>query len=188
MEITMNRDEFLKVYWKQYRLLERDLIQTDDYVSIDKDNYTTFSSQYTKLLLTTCSEMDSIAEQLCGIHEGKIPFGIRNKLDVLIEEYPNLKKYRVNTKYPYDIKNITPMVKFDDSVSDWWQAYNDIKHRRMEANEAGRYNYTKANLKNVLHAMVALYILNRKLYDSLEDVGKPGEALISNLFDDELML
>ena len=49
----MNRDEFLKVYWKQYRLLERDLIQTDDYVSIDKDNYTTFSSQYTKLLLTT---------------------------------------------------------------------------------------------------------------------------------------
>ncbi len=70
MEITMNRDEFLKVYWKQYRLLERDLIQTDDYVSIDKDNYTTFSSQYTKLLLTTCSEMDSIAEQLLYNYTG----------------------------------------------------------------------------------------------------------------------
>ena len=185
----MNKDEFIKVYWKQYRLLERDLIQTDDYVSIEKDNYNTFSSQYTKLLLTTCSEMDSIAEILCGMHENKIPFGIKNKLDLLIEEYPNLKKYRVNTKYPYDIKNIAPMVKFDDSVSDWWQAYNDIKHRRMETNEAGRYNYTKANLKNVLYAMAALYILNRKLYESLKEDGKAGEGvLISNLFDDELIL
>ena len=110
-------------------------------------------------------------------------------LDVLVEKYPNLRKYRVNMKYPYDIKNITPMVKFADSVSDWWQAYNDIKHRRAEVNEAGRYNYTKANLKNVLYAMAALYILNRKFYDSLEDVVKPGEeVLISNLFEGELML
>jgi hypothetical protein len=185
----MTKDEFLKVYWKQYRLLERDFIQTDDYVSIDKDNYNTFSNQYIKLLLTTCSEMDSIAELLCGIYKVKIPFGIKNKLDVLVEKYPNLRKYRVNMKYPYDIKNITPMVKFADSVSDWWQAYNDIKHRRAEVNEAGRYNYTKANLKNVLYAMAALYILNRKFYDSLEDVVKPGEeVLISNLFEGELML
>lgn len=185
----MNREEFLKVYWKQYLLLERDLIQTDDYVSIDKDNYNTFSNQYTKLLLTVCSEMDSIAEILCGMSQKKIPFGIKNKLDVLFEEYPNLKNYRVNTKYPYDIKNIAPMVKFSDSLSDWWQAYNDIKHRRMCRNEAGRYNYTKANLKNVLFAMAALFILNNKLYDGLEDDGKFGEdALISNLFEGVLML
>lgn len=185
----MDKDEFLKVYWKQYRLLERDLIQTDDYVSIDRDNYNTFSTQYTKLLLTICSEMDSIAELLCGIYEEKIPFGIKNKLDVLIKQYPNLNKYRVNTRYPYDIMNIAPMVKFSDSVSDWWQAYNDIKHRRTESNGAGRYNYTKANLKNVLYAMAALYILNRKLYDSLEDAEKSGEEiLVSDLFDSELIL
>ncbi len=92
-------------------------------------------------------------------------------------------------KYPYDIKNITPLIKFGYSISDWWQAYNDIKHRRTQSNEAGRYNYTKANLKNVLYAMAALYILNRKLYDSLEDVEKVSEeVLVSDLFDDELRL
>ena len=95
----------------------------------------------------------------------------------------------MNTKHPYDIKNITPMVKSADSVSDWWQAYNDIMYRRVETNDAGRYNYTKANLKNVLHAMAALYILNRKCYDSLGDGGRPAkEDLISNLLDDELIL
>lgn len=185
----MNRDDFLKVYWKQYRLLERELIQTDDYVSIDRENYNTFSNQYMKLLLTICSEIDSIAEVLCSIYNDKLPYGIKNKLDTLIEEFPNLKEYRVNTRYPYDIKNITPMVKFSDSISDWWQAYNDIKHRRMGTNEAGRYNYTKANLKNVLYALAALYILNRNLYDSLDDNGKSGEeVLISNVFDSKLIL
>ncbi|MBD5466674.1 MAG: hypothetical protein HDR21_00805 [Lachnospiraceae bacterium] len=185
----MNREEFMKLYWKQYQLLERDLIETDEYVSIDKGNYDTFSNQYMKLLLTICSEMDSIAEFLCGSIDDKIPFGIKNKLDVLAEKYPNLKKYRVNTKYPYDIKNITPMDKFHDSISDWWQAYNDVKHRRMETNDAGRYNYTKANLKSVLYALAALYILNCNVYDSLEDNGKPRtEVLISALFEADPIL
>lgn len=185
----MNREEFLKIYWRQYQLLEKELLRTDDYVSIDKDNYNTFSNQYMKLLLTICSEMDSIAEVLCGLDGDKVPFGIKNKLDVLVIKYPKLDRYRVNTKFPYDIKNITPLVKFSDSISDWWQAYNDIKHRRMEQNEAGRYNYTKANLKNVLYAMAALYILNRNLYNSLVDNGRPSrEELVSALFDDEILL
>ena len=47
----------------------------------------------------------------------------------------------MNTKHPYDIKNITPMVKSADSVSDWWQAYNFIK----------------ATLKNVLYARADLF-------------------------------
>ena len=186
----LDRDEFLKVYWKQYQLIERDLIQTDDYVSIVKENYGTFSNQYMKLLLVICSEMDSIAEVLCRMREDKVPFGIVNKLNALTEEYPNLKNYRVCTKYPYDIMHFVPMAKFSDtSVSDWWQAYNDIKHRRMETNDAGRSNYTKANLKSVLHAMAALYILNRTLYDSLEDNGKTSdEILISGLFENELII
>lgn len=185
----MDRDEFLKVYWKQYQLMERDLIQTDDYVSIDKDNYDTFSNQYMKLLLVICSEMDSIAEVLCRMQQDKAPFGIMHKLEALVKEHPNLNRHKVNTRYPYGIKNITPMIKFPDSTPDWWQAYNDIKHRRMETNDAGRSNYTKANLKNVLYAMAALYILNRKLYDSLEDNGIAGEEiLISGLFENEISL
>lgn len=185
----MSREEFLKLYWKQYQLLEKDMIQTDAYVSIDKDNYDTFSNQYMKLMLAICSEVDSVAETLCRICGDTMPFGIKNKLDMLVEKYPDLKKYRVHTKYPYDIKNITPLVKFHDSVSDWWGAYNDVKHRRMEQNDAGRYNYTKANLKNVLYALAALYILNCNVYDNLEGNGKPrAEILTSALFETELIL
>ncbi len=187
----MNRDEFFNVYWKCYRLLERDLVQTDDYVSIDKDNYNTFSNQYLKLFITICSEIDSIAETLCREinNNNKPPYGIKNKLVMLINEDSNLINYKVHTKYPYNIKNITPMIKFsEDSMSDWWNAYNDIKHRRYETNDAGRYNYTKANLKNVLYAMAALYILNCTLYERLKDSDENDfNPLDSILFDDRVL-
>lgn len=193
--LNITQDDFIKVYWKQYRMMEREFVKTDDYVSIDKDNYDTFSAQYTKLLLTICSEIDSIVEALCSLHEDRIPKGIKNKLDALIEEYPNIKNYRVNMRYPYDIKNISPLVKFSDSISDWWQAYNMIKHNRLGSNEAGRFNYTKANLKNVLYALAALYILNRNLYDSLKkdkkmkNVAQNVQKIVtSEIFDDDIIL
>lgn len=187
----MNRQEFIKIYWKQYQLLEKEFLLTDDYVSIDKDNYDTFSNQYLKLLLAICSEMDSIAEVLCTKDDEneKVPFGIKNKLDKLVDKFPNMKKYRINTKYPYDIKNITPLDKFSDSISDWWRAYNDIKHKRSKCNEAGRYNYTKANLKNVLFALAGLYILNIIVYYDLdEDKELSDEVLTSNIFISDLIL
>lgn len=34
-------------------------------------------------------KVNSIAELLCGMHKDKIPFGIKNKLDVLMEGYVN---------------------------------------------------------------------------------------------------
>ena len=95
-------------------------------------------------------------------------------------------------RYPYDIKNISPLVKFSDSISDWWQAYNMIKHNRLGSNEAGRFNYTKANLKNVLYALAALYILNRNLYDSLKKDKKMKNVVqkivTSEIFDDDIIL
>ena len=35
---------------------------------------------------------------------------------------------------------------------EWWESYNSVKHGRS-------MNYKQANLKNVLHALAALYLL-----------------------------
>lgn len=184
----MTKDEFIKVYWRQYLLFEKEFLNTSDYVSIAQDNYSTFSNQYLKLLLAVCSEMDSIAEVLCKEKMNEVPYGINNKLNNLTECFPSIKEYRVNTKYPYAIKNIKPLIKFSkSSTSDWWQAYNDIKHRRNDKNESGRYNYTKANMKNVLYALSALYILNLIVFKDLPgDIS--SDVLASKLFERELLI
>lgn len=188
----MTQSEFLKIYWKHYCLLEKELLETDEYVSIDRDNFQTFSASYMNLLFTICSELDTIAGMLCKKEgeeeEDKVPFGIKNKLALVVNRFPFLYRYRVDTIFPYEIMNITPMVKFSDSVSDWWQAYNDVKHRRTEKNTGDRYNYTKANLKNVLNALAALYIFNKLMYENCEDSMELEIPLESKLFDCDLKL
>lgn len=201
-EKKLSKEEFLKIYWKQYRLLEKIFIQTDEYVSISKDNYDTFSNRYVNLLLLICSEMDSL---LGAISSGRKYQSILRKFECFVKEYPNVRNCKVDTKYPYDIKNITPMIKFSEKnqndkndktyeknkkrTPDWWQAYNDVKHRRAEQNESGRYNYTKASLKNVLFSLASLYILSRLVYENLDGNGvQESEVMVSDLFEEELKL
>lgn len=34
-----------------------------------------------------------------------------------------------------------------------------VKHKRMEVNPGGKYNYERANLKNTMTALAALYLI-----------------------------
>ena len=40
-----------------------------------------------------------------------------------------------------------------------WKDYNLVKHNRTEINSGGKYNYEKANLKNTMTALSALYLV-----------------------------
>lgn len=45
------------------------------------------------------------------------------------------------------------------SASNWWSDYNSVKHNRTIFNKSKRINYYKANLKNVIYSLAALYVL-----------------------------
>jgi hypothetical protein len=45
----MTPQSFSKIFWKQYLLLEKDFLETDEFVTIDKSNFKTFSNRYTYL-------------------------------------------------------------------------------------------------------------------------------------------
>lgn len=59
--------------------------------------------------------------------------------------------------------SIVPFAKFSEqSCGDWWQAYNHVKHRRaaeVKFSNGNMFNYELANLKNVMHALSAYYLL-----------------------------
>ena len=160
---------FPKIIWKQYLLLEKDFLETDEFVTIDKSNFKTFSSRYTYLFLNICSEIDSIAEEYCKVV--KAPSKVKNilqKMTVIVNDDPKIKDQRVSTKYPYEIINFVPFAGFDsESAAGWWQDYNLVKHFRADVPEKGIPNYQLAHLKNVMNALAALYILCRNLYKLL---------------------
>ena len=62
----MNTNEFQKVFWSYYLNLEEKFINTTKYVEVTKDNYLTYSIEYTSLLLNICSEIDVIFKEICN--------------------------------------------------------------------------------------------------------------------------
>lgn len=188
-DTTMTREEFLKLYWRQYQILEKDMIVTDDFVTIDGKNYGTFSAQYVKIFLTTCSEIDSIAEQmrkLIGESNPEIEtkgISLTKKIAAVKTQFEKLEKMTIVTKQPYAGIKSTPFAKFDENSTDcWWQDYNHVKHNRTELIEGSdKYYYEKANLKNCMIAMSALYLLCVLLY---ELIGCEPTELESKLFED----
>lgn len=175
--------ESLKIYWQQYVILKKRMINLSDYIAIHPKNFATFSNQFISMYLTICSEIDSVAEELCknlSIDE-KSRFGINNKINHILNQYSNLKNWKVNTKFPHYKINIVPFAKFANNKSaDWWQTYNNIKHKRTEKN-GEQYNYELANLKNVLHALSALYLLLYKMKE--ENLNYSEIKFKSKLFD-----
>lgn len=173
----MDYKDFIKMYWSQYCLYEKEFMDTSDYVMIDRNNYATFSNQYLKLFVAICSEIDSIsmiiAKYVC--EEITTYSNIIKKIAYIKTIEPNLNNIRVTTKFPItDEINIVPFCNFDEEkVAPWWQVYNSVKHARTDESSEGRANYMSANLMNVLNAISALYILNCVLYERIDDDKKP---------------
>lgn len=100
----MLHKDFLKLYWKQYLSLEKDLLQMDDYVTIDSKNYGCFSNNFAKIFMMACSELDSLVLKFDEIIkrdlfiEKALPKSFPQKLDMLLYKYKNLHNMRISTK------------------------------------------------------------------------------------------
>ena len=170
----MKKSEFVKIYWKNYLRLEKFFIDTEKYVTIEKDNYPTYSFEYLSLFVLICNEIDSVLNELCDEFENKNEQrNILKKTDILIREIPNFNNVKVATAFEYSGFSFVPFQKFTDKSTDfWWQSYNDIKHRRSKIdNSTKKPYYYQANLKNVFYSLSALYISLKLLFEKCEDDG-----------------
>ena len=91
-------------------------------------------------------------------------FSIYNKMfnnDISPWSGFNVVEYRTkNGKISYKTLN--------NSTPKWWIDYNKVKHNRVNGIKK-EFNYENANLKNLIYAITALYILERAY---LENVGE----------------
>lgn len=175
----MKHSEFLKLYWKQYISLERDLINMSDYVDIDSKNYGCFSNNFAKIFMMACSELDSLAEVFASIvkkdrsENGKMPITFPQKINMLLYEYPNLSNKRVSTRKSVCNLNFVPFSNFkENEAGDWWKDYNLVKHNRTESKSEGKYNYEKANLKNTMMSLAALFLLCCLISEYIDEKAK----------------
>lgn len=108
------------------------------------------------------------------------------KNELLCENIEGFINLSISTKYIYDSIKILPFSKYQkDMTYDWWQAYNLVKHKRSNIDsDTKKPNYHKANLKNVLTTLSALYIILNMFYIE-KCLGKVNpDVLNSDVFND----
>lgn len=138
-------------YWNYYLSLEDDIAGTSKYVE-PRGQETVYSIEFAKILVLASIEVESVLKQLAFEIKGSEVSGIKNYINVILNEWPDLPTASVyisrtdKTVKPFDGLSLT-----SDKL-DWWNSYGEIKHGRG-------YTFEKANYSNAIMALSALYIL-----------------------------
>lgn len=181
-------------YFDYYLELEKDVFNTESYVTIEEDNYKTYSIQYAKLYLSICSEIDCLLKEICrNINSNTTANKINLYYPIVNGAFENFKQEGVYFKKQKI--ELYPWKKWEESSSPkWWYYYNKVKHQRLELEPDTNIPYYKfTNLENVLNALAALYIVEQYYlysYNYLAEVviqseSEEGDMLPTELADNE---
>lgn len=169
----MNIDRMtFEIYWSYYLSIEKMLANTIQFVSPSEENENTYSDEFTKIILLSCSEIDSILKLLCKLNNIILTdreYNMKNYAKML-EKDTFIKHESYGPEYVSTINEsfllVTPFKDINSKIKyaglEWWKDYQSLKHNRME-------NAKKGNLKNSIFSVSAHYILMTKLMDCLDE-------------------
>jgi hypothetical protein len=144
-------------HWYYFVALSEDLEATSRYVEFDPENFTTYSTEFGRIILAACSEIDVAAKLLCGrINAGAKAENIVDYMTVITGAYRSFPTIEVAMRR-YDIATV-PWESWSSSGSPtWWKKYNSIKHERDK-------HYREASLKNAIDSVAGLAVVVAHLY------------------------
>ncbi|MDE5856527.1 MAG: hypothetical protein K2H06_05725, partial [Anaeroplasmataceae bacterium] len=143
-----------------------------DYVTVEENNYNTYSNMYLKQMLAIGSEIDILKKVVASLFQQDFDEKKDNVNKIIEQNFPDITTIEIKFKnsgtllYPWKYSK----------EPDWWTAYNEVKHNRLD--KAVRFDpsknyYQYANLKNILLALSALHSLEFIAYRKIAiDEGK----------------
>lgn len=148
--------------WQYYLSLEQDFLKTLRFVELDKDNYNTYSIEFSKLLLLIGAEFESASKELIDSVEPSLKVGdIADIKGGLLKHFPKICNNEV--RVPKYKLSILPFENWDNGMKlKWWDSYNSLKHNRIG-------NFKEAKLESVLYAIGALLVVLVYLYRYRDD-------------------
>lgn len=153
------------IYWNCFISIEDDLYRLSRYIEFDEKNEKVFSIELVRLLISSSSEFEVVAKELCNLKDPtKANDNINHIKNNLLFFYPDI--YDLEIIVPRFGLSYKPLSNWKNNKSlAWWTSYNSVKHQRNE-------KYEQANLKNVINSIGALYIINLYYFNSLQEKNK----------------
>jgi hypothetical protein len=144
-------------HWRYFIALEHDLEATTRFVEPAGDNFKTYSVEFARLFLATCSEIDVVCKVLCTqINPPSKPAKIDQYRPIILAKYP--KFHTIEVHVPRYTAMIPPWRDWGAGKNpSWWKEHQLVKHKRHE-------HYSLANLMNCFAASAGLYALLLYLY------------------------
>lgn len=154
------------LYWQVYLNLEKEVLALADTIYINDAQQEVFSMRIADLLIRTVIEIEAIAKELYLSNGGAVMSDEDMYFDTVcmahLNELWDLDKKVVQVVSPniyFEIeenKVLRPLHKAHkrgSSSADWNKAYQAVKHNRVK-------ELSKGNIRNLLHGLAALFILN----------------------------
>lgn len=164
----MTYDEYERLFWRPYLLLEKEFSTTVKYIAIDPINFVAYSSMYAKIILQIGSEVDVTAKTLCREIDNSFSGDGINIYEKIIENrFTEFNRIEVSCG---DIE-IYPWAEWSSHSPFWWTAYNKIKHNRTEEIEIRGVKqecYKFANQEIALNALAGLFQLEQYIFRLIE--------------------
>lgn len=150
-------------HWYYFVALVDELENTSRYVEFAQDNFATYSTEYSKLILAACSEVDVVAKLLCQvIAPDSKAANIRQYQETITPVYKHFPSIEVSLRR-FEM-TVTPWAAWGNGQSpDWWNDHNDIKHHRDQ-------HYKKSNLANAIASVAGLAVMVSYFYH--DDISK----------------
>lgn len=178
------------IYWPVYKNLEKELVELSHQVHIDDKQLDIYSVKIIELLLRCSVEIESISKCLYFGLGGVLSterdlYFDTDCMELLEDKWLLSKKQVIASSINFHFqreenKILTPLKKANkrgDSGSDWKKAYQSVKHDRAN-------NLEKGNVKNLIRAMAALFVLNIYYKDDIFELEKNEKTIPSNMGSD----
>lgn len=164
--ILMGIEENSKlVQWNYLLAFDSDAEKLSRYIEFTENNYTTYSIELVRLLLSAASEVDVVAKLLCTREEPlKKAEKIDQYRDILNPIFPKIRDMKI--QIPRYGLTLTPWLNWNENKTPmWWNAYNGVKHSRDK-------DFPNANLQNALNSIAGLFCLVLYYYKDEAETGK----------------
>jgi len=158
-------------HWQYLITLDSDLHKCSRFVDINSQNFRTYSIEFVRILLAASSEIDVVAKILCNcIDSTKSYKNINDYRNTIVDKFPKFPSMIIEVPQ-YELQ-LTPWDEWSQNRNPgWWQAYNDVKHKRDD-------HFTDANLENTLNAVAGLFVVVWYLHHEEPDRKKLNKTLL----------
>lgn len=181
------------LYWQVYRNLEKEFLQLAEVIHIDDNQLGIYSMRIADLLMRSVVEIEALSKELYLSSGGEILQNSDMYFDTVCMKYLNelwaIEKKVVMVVAPtiyisQDVnKVLNPLHKASkrgSSSAIWNRAYQAIKHNRAKELQQG-------NVRNLLHSLAALYILNLYYKNTeIPDIAQGEEKNVDSSFGSAL--